>query len=128
MTCNMVNNLDKMRLTMIFSASGQMLTDNEVNNLVYLFLKYGFEIKNPSNEDLFLIVMETAEDRSLDNIIDKTANFVRDRFGKKAARDNARAHLVEYFNRIYKEFMELPIEMRNSLGTDEKAEVYTVKN
>jgi len=100
------------------------MTDNEVNNLVYLFLKYGFKIKQPKNADINMVMINVGDDRSIDNIINQTLIFMSTLYGTL---QDSQDGLEKYLRYLYAEFKDFEPEVRNGLGSDTNAPEF-VKN
>ena len=100
------------------------MTENEVNNLIYLFMKYGFKIDKPKNSDIYAIMINVGDDQSIDNIIDQTIDFVETHHGSQG---DDRTSLKKYLDYLYREFKDFEPEIRNGLGSDTNAPEF-VKN
>jgi len=102
-----------------------VLNKNELNNIVFLCLKYGFggsipELKEPSNQDIKTLIFELNEDPTPSNIIDKIISFVVEKFGPDSI-DNRAGH-ERYMMSVIKDFMNQPYKLRNDLGDDTESD------
>lgn len=109
---------------MLGSNSMAFLTDNELNNVIYLFLKYGYskvlpKLKNPSNGLIKEIALAVYDDPSKDRIIRQVVATVHDEFNYRMV-DSDLKKLKEHMSFMYDEFLKLPDRFRNDVGENEE--------
>ena len=98
--------------------------DNELNSLIYVFLKYTFKFKDPDNNDIITIMQAIGNNRERDNIIQETAKYISVRYGRQKLGDLT--EMLKHMNFVVDEFPGLPHYVRNNLGEDQDA--FMVKN
>lgn len=106
--------------------NNMVFNKNELNNLIFLCLKYTFgrqvpELKEPLNQDIKTLIFELNEDPTPANIIDRIMDFVVERFGLDRLDgdlDGYRRHMRS----TIKEFINQPYNLRNDLGDDSDAD------
>lgn len=107
-------------------------TQNEINNIVYVCLKYTFGrrisgLDNPPNSDIYSILLEIGDNTETDNIAKVITGYVVSKFIDYI--DNTDASKYEQFMHfIIDEFNQLPDEIRNDLGEDTNAEEFITKH
>jgi len=115
-----------------FVGSDSRYTQNELNNIVYLCLKYTFghtvvEFKEPDNSDIKNIMLEIDDNHDTQNIIDALLVFVIDKVG--VSRLHGRRYEYEHHMRyVINNFNEQSYELRNSLGKDSDSEDFITKH
>jgi len=100
------------------------LNDNELNNLIYVFLKYTFKFDSPDNSDIAAIMKVVGNNRDRSVIIQETSKYVSVRYGRKRLGDLV--EMLKHMNLVLDIFPDLPHFLRNSLGED--ADDFMVKN
>lgn len=113
-------------------AEPMRLTENEVNNLIYTLIKFGFrkikqELGSPPNALIHEIMLEVLDDPTVENIIEKTLFSVMVKY-KINLRDVQIKGLREHMNLISRLFMSEPFELRSDLGDDKDAEEFITKH
>lgn len=110
------------------------LTDNEVNNLVYALIKYGFgkiipKIKNPPNDLIKDIMLEINDEggANIPTIINTTLRIVERRFDIMLSNKDFEG-LKKYCYDISVAVMKQPFEVRNDLGQDEDSDDFVTKH
>jgi hypothetical protein len=115
-------------------ASG--MTKNEINNLIYMFLRYAFMFDGrwhaePDNSEIAEIMIAIGSDVSKQTLIDETVklveakhelNYLQKYYYKTI--DDVRVSMET----IYNEFLMLPDKLRNDLGEDTGANDFLEKN
>jgi len=109
------------------------LTDNEVNNLIYALIKYGFgklvpSIQSPPNDlikDIMFVVYE--EGINIPNVIMNTMRIVETRYNVYLS-DRDFERLKEYCYKISVAVMQQPFELRNDLGKDSESDEFVTKH
>lgn len=102
-------------------------TNNEINNLIYMFLKYSMRFDDPNNSDIATIMLGIEEATDKDEIINKTIEFVKNKYGEAVVGIDT-FHIERHMQYIYNEFFELPFNLRDDLGEDKNAEEFVVKH
>ena len=100
------------------------LNDDELNNLIYVFLKYTFKFESPDNSDIAAIMKVVGNNRDRSVIIQETSRYVSVRYGRQRLGDLG--EMLKHMNFVFDEFPNLPHSLRNSLGED--ADDFMVKN
>ena len=108
------------------STTRTIFTDNELNNIVFLCLRYTFggvipELKNPSNKTIKELVFSVYEDPTPVNIIDKTLEFVVETYGAERLGPRLSGY-QRHMRGLINEFIQQPSEIRNDLGDDRDSE------
>ena len=111
------------------------LSKNEINNIIYMFLRYAFRFNGkdhaePDNVDIAEIMILVGSEVSKRKLITETVKFVQDKYdlshlqacGKSI--EDVRANMEV----IYNEFLMLPDNLRNNLGEDTDANDFLDKN
>ena len=106
--------------------SVNVLTNNEVNNIIYLLMKYTFNISNPNNQDIHLAMLELVDDPGMDKIIDQMFSFMGTYHPKSLDFDIERQ--VDHAQLVLNEFLRQPQNLRNDLGRDTDAEEFITKH
>jgi len=106
--------------------SNVVFTSNELNNLIFLCLKYTFgkqlsELKEPLNQDIKTLIFELNEEPTPANIIDKIIAFVVERFGHDRLGDDLSGY-KRHMGAIIKDFLNQPYDLRNDLGDDSESD------
>lgn len=123
---------------MLINASVEMLavsslTDNEINNLIYALLKYGYgkivpNIKDPPNSLIKDIMMEVYEEgTNIPSVINSTMRIVEDRYNVFLS-DRDFERLKQYFYKISVAVMQQPFEVRDDLGSDAESDDFITKH
>lgn len=112
-----------------------MFTDNEVNNMVYLGLKYACGYGDPSNEMIDMIALEIDGDRTIENIIECTIQHARLLCGMNNIdfKTSERKHIMETLlvgdkKRGVKGFCDLSQSVRNDLGRDANYDKFSTRH
>ena len=95
----------------------QYLTPNELNNIIYMEMKYALNVENPDNADIAQIMSLVVNNSISDVIIDTTIEYVGDKFGLGTISESPE-QLERHMFFILDQFMKLPEKTRNDLGTD----------
>ena len=108
------------------------LTDNEVNNLIFLFLKFGLQklipdTKKPSNKLIKEIMLAVSDNPTKENITKEVLALSQKRYGITLTDLNIRG-LEKYMDVLYDNFMNLSEHMRNDLGTDREDDIFNTKH
>jgi len=103
-----------------------IFTENELNNVVFLCLKYTFgkeipELKDPLNQDIKTLIFELHEDPTPANIIDRIIEFVVGKFGSDRISDRKSGY-KRHMQATIDEFLNQPYDLRNDLGDDSNSE------
>lgn len=108
------------------------LTQNEVNNLIYILIKFGFgkiqsDLSNPPNSLIHEIMLEVLENPTIDNIIKKTLalTIIKYRINLRNIQING---LKEHMQLTARLFMAEPYELRSDLGDDKDVEEFITKH
>lgn len=106
------------------------ITQNELNNIVYLCLKYTFgayvpRFMNPTNADIKHIMLDVFNNVTSERIIDAIICFVIDTTGFDADSDKKYRKYMEF---IITKFMKQAFEVRNDLGEDSNDEDIITKH
>jgi len=114
-------------------ASG--MNRNEVNNLIYMFLRYGFKFDGeyhaePENREIAEIMTTVGEPASRLKLIDETVKFVINNHGLEYLEkyNTNLSEVITKLGTIYNEFLMLPYNLRNDLGEDVDANDFLDKN
>ena len=107
-------------------------TKNELNNVVYLCLKYTFGkslpcLDNPSNSDIYNILLEIHDDTDVDSIIEHVILYVKEKFNMKFNEKQVIKYRNHMWNTI-RYFMKEPEDLRNDLGDDRDVEEFITKH
>ena len=99
-----------------------LLTKNELNNLIYMFLRYGLRFNgrdrpDVNNEDVIAIMKQVPRGASKTKLLDATITFVETKYGSLAP-DLARKEIEQQLELMYEHFLGLPASLRNDLGQD----------
>jgi len=104
---------------LMFSLAAMPLsfTENELNNIVYLGLKWACAIADPTNEVIATVIEKIGHNRSIENIVETTVQSAR------ALTDliNIDFHTSQRKRRMHElidEFCLMPWTVRNDLGLD----------
>jgi len=113
-------------------ADPMRLTENEVNNLIYTLIKFGFrkirsELGCPPNSLIHEIMLDVLDDPTVENIIEKTLLTVMVKY-KIELRDVQVRGLREHMQLTARLFMAEPYELRSDLGDDKDAEEFITKH
>lgn len=109
------------------------MTSNEINNLIYLVIKYGFgimcpQIKDPPNELIKDIMLEIHNgDASVDTIVNDTMRLVSDMYSVILSDIDFKKLKIHCMD-IADIFMQQPFEIRDDLGVDTSAEEFITKH
>lgn len=108
------------------------LTQNEINNLIYSLIKFGFkkirkELDSPPNSLIHDIMLEVNNDITINHIIEKTILIIINKY-KIRLRPIQIVGLKEHMIIIADIFMKEPYELRNDLGDDKYAEEFITKH
>lgn len=108
------------------------LTQNEVNNLIYVLIKFGFgkiqsNLSDPPNILIHEIMLEVLENPTIDNIIRKTLTSIIIKY-KINLRNTQISDLKEHMQLTAKLFMAEPYELRSDLGDDKNVEEFITKH
>ena len=108
----------------------QAYTQNELNNIVYICLKYAFGRKiscldNPPNSDIYMIVLEIGDDTELENITKQITKFVKMKFLEET---DDLSDYERFIHFLIDEFNQLPEKIKNDLGDDVDAEEFITKH
>lgn len=117
---------------MLMEITRMTLTENEINNLIYTLIKFGFrkiceELRNPPNILIKEIMIEVLDDPTVDNIIDKTMVVVMTKYNITLS-DKDLLGLKGHMELISNLFMAEPYELRADLGLDRDAEEFVTKH
>ena len=111
------------------------MTKNEVNNLIYMFLRYGFRFTGeyhaePENQDIAEIMVAIGSPPSRSRLIDETIKFVVEKHGLDYLEryGTTLSDVITQLGTIYNEFLMLPYSLRNDLGEDVDANDFLDKN
>ena len=112
------------------------LSKNELNNLIYMMLRYGFKFDGhyhpePENQEIAAIMIAVGSPASKQKLIDETVKFVVEHYNLDYLTTHHRTNLAEVkigLDRIYNEFLMLPRSLRNDLGEDVDANEFLDKN
>lgn len=109
----------------MFNMSQNKFTDNEVNNMVYLGLKYACGYGDPRNESIDMVVLEIGDGRTIENIIERTIQHARLMSGANNIdfKTSERKREMEMLligdkKKRMRGFCDLPESVRNDLGRD----------
>ena len=108
------------------------LTENEINNLIYSLIKFGFrkvrkELNSPPNIIIKDIMFGIVNDPTVDNIINRTLITIVGEY--KIPFSNAQAKGIrEHMQLIARLFMSEPFELRSDLGEDADADEFITKH
>jgi hypothetical protein len=121
-------------LGMNYCASG--MTKNEINNLIYMFLRYAFMFdgrwhQEVDNQEIAEIMISVGSDVTQKRLVDETVKFV--------VAHHDLGYLLKYYhktvedvivvmNTIYNDFLMLPDRLKNDLGEDTGANDFLDKN
>lgn len=94
-------------------------TQNEINNLLFLALKYTFRLDPPKSEDITAIMFSLQKGPTISHIIDRTFIYVAERYPDAIDTGNQDSQL-EHFRWVVREFFKLDPKIRNDLGEDDK--------
>lgn len=108
------------------------LTENEINNLIYSFIKFGFrkirkQLNNPPNILIKEIMLGVMNDPTVDNIINRTMAVVIDEYHIPFTSVQKKG-IKEHLSLIARMFMAEPFELRNDLGDDDGADEFVTKH
>ena len=92
-------------------------TESELNNLVYLGLKYACSVENPPNQYIEGVIYRIGENRSLDGIVETVVECARE-LAKKTHTEFDMNRRKMRLCEIIGEFMQMPEDVRNDMGTD----------
>jgi hypothetical protein len=96
-------------------------TQNEINNILFLALKYTFRLNPPENHDIMSIIHDLQDKPTISHIIDMTFIYVAQHYPDAIDTVDKDGQL-EHFRLVVREFMKLDPEIRNDLGEDDKNE------
>lgn len=113
-------------------AMPEVLTENEVNNLIFTLLKYTFQkldkrLESPPNRFIKTIMMEVLDNPTVPNIIDTTYRMAVDEYSILIKR-HERDYVFEFMKKLADFFMNEPYELRSDLGRDREAEEFITKH
>lgn len=100
------------------------LSDNELNNLIYVFIKYGFcnvdeQFNNPTNELIKTIITDVYNNRSIENIINRTITIIL--YDYQIYMDEKQQDgLEKHLKLLHRLFMSKSCKLRSDLGEDAK--------
>jgi len=108
------------------------ITDNEINNLIFSLIKFGFrkikeELNSPPNNIIKEIMLNVSDNSAIDNIIDKTLSTIVHEYGiclSTTQKDGVNHHM----KLIAKLFMAESFELRNDLGEDKDSDIFITKH
>jgi len=108
------------------------LTENEINNLIYSFIKFGFrkirkQLDSPPNSIIKEIMLGVADNPTVENIMNRTLAVVIDEY-KIPFTSVQREGIKNHLSMIARMFMAEPFEIRNNLGEDEGSEEFITKH
>jgi hypothetical protein len=108
------------------------LTENEINNLIYSLIKFGFrkikkELNSPPNTIIKSIMFGVMDEPTVDNIIDRTLVTVVDEYRIQFSRAQTKG-IREHMRLIANLFMSEPFELRSDLGEDKDADEFITKH
>lgn len=115
-----------------FVSSNNKYSQNELNNIVYLCLKYTFghtiaEFSAPSNADIKFLMIELDDNQATQNIIDTLLTFVIEKVGEQ--RLHGRRYEYEHHMRyVINNFNSQSYELRNDLGEDSNSEDFITRH
>ncbi len=109
-------------------------TQNELNNVVYMCLKYTFgnsidKFCHPDNDDIKKVMLEVHNNQTAENIIDTILLFVIE--GEGVVPNELDGEIEWYKNHmryIINTFNKQSYEMRNDLGEDAEADEFITKH
>jgi len=111
------------------------LSKNEINNLIYMFLRYGFKFDGryhdePNNEEIAHVIVAVGSQVSRARLIDETVKFVIKKHGLDYLKQYgvSLSDVITQLGTIYNEFLMLPYSLRNDLGEDVDANEFLDKN
>jgi hypothetical protein len=114
------------------AASYTQLTENEVNNLIYSLIKFGFrkikkELDSPPNSVIKQIMFDVMNNPTTDNIIESTLIFIVDTYRIPFTEMQVNG-IREHMKLIAKMFMSESPELRNDLGEDSNSDEFITKH
>jgi hypothetical protein len=107
-------------------ARAEMRTRNEVNNLIYMLLKYSFRFDEVNNKDIAAILEIVNEESPDADVLSATFSYVKEKYGDRIVGDEEVTQ--EHMWYVRQEFFNLPFNLRNDLGRDNDAEEFIVFN
>jgi len=113
-------------LFVVSPMNSQSVNDNELNNLIYVFLKYTFKFEEPRNSDIATIMKAIGNNRDRSNVIQEAVKYVGVRYGRDKLGNLT--EMLKHMNFIFGEFFSLPDNLRNDLGEDKEAHEFIVQN
>lgn len=96
------------------------MTQNEINNLLFLVLKYTFRLDPPKHVDIVAIICNLQQGLSnitISHIIDRTFTYVAEHYPDAVDARNGDRQL-EHSRWVVREFFKLDSTVRNDLGQD----------
>lgn len=120
-----------MNLELLMSPPVRM-TDNEVNNLIYSLIKFGFRninqaLNSPPNSVIKDIMLSVTDDPSVDNIIEVTFNTVVREYNIQLPQKHVDG-VKEHMSVVARLFMAEPFHLRDDLGEDKDADEFITKH
>ncbi len=92
-------------------------SSNEINNIIYLLLKYNYRINTPDNKDITEMVLVVLDDPSVDRIIDEVYKYVKVKYPHEIDMKNFERQM-RHTRFLIEEFMKMPESARTDLGAD----------
>lgn len=108
------------------------LTENEVNNLIYSLIKFGFRrikepLNSPPNRVIKNIMLCTMENPTIEHIIDVTFETIVREYGI-CLKEEQNMGLRTHMKLIADLFMSEPLELRGDLGEDKDSNEFITKH
>lgn len=103
------------------------MTEKEINNIVYLAMKYAFRVEDIQNNKIHEAVMDLVDSSNQEEIVEALYNYMYEEFPDSVDKKNPDKQKW-HINFIIQEFQKLPEDLRNDLGQDENSEDFITKH